>query len=101
MYTNGGVCIVTEEQNYGAAGNLWERIRLINEWYPLAAYSQQFLQTDDVHQRSLVIADCCEWLSEKTGTTFDNELSAHLSAVLRSKEGEAFLRWAVDKVMNK
>lgn len=87
-----------EEQNYGS---VWDRIRLINEWYPIAAYSQEFLKTTDPHKRAVIVVDCCEWLADKTGTQIDDELASHISAVLRSKEGEAFLRWAIERVTRK
>ncbi len=86
---------------YGDAKNLtiWEKIRILQEWSPLVTYVQAFIATPDTHQKSLIVADCCEWLASKsTGTKVDDELVAHLEAVLKSPQGEAFLRWAVAKV---
>ena len=84
---------------YGSNLSLWEKLRLIQEWAPVLTFAQAFLSAEDPHRKALVVTDCCEWLASKTGgTTVDDELVSHLSAVLRSKEGEAFLRWVVSKV---
>ena len=83
---------------YGSL-SIWEKLRLIQEWAPVLSFAQAFIATADPHEKSLVVADCCEWLASKTtGTTVDDELVSHLSALLRSEEGEAFLRWAIEKV---
>lgn len=79
---------------------LWDKIRLLHEWSPVLSYVQEFLATDDVHERSLVVSNFCEWLASKTpGTTVDDELVKHVDAILRTAEGEAMLRWVAAKVM--
>jgi hypothetical protein len=90
---------MTTDNQYGANLTLWEKIRLFQEWAPVLTFAQAFLATPDPHRKALVVADCCEWLASKTGgTKVDDELVSHLSAVLRSKEGEAFVRWVIGKV---
>ncbi len=88
--------------NYGASASalsVWEKIKLFQDWYPLVTFAQAFLATQDPHQKAVVVADCAEWLASKSkGTTIDDELVQHLTAVLKSPQGEALLRWAIDKV---
>lgn len=84
--------------NYGSM-SIWEKIRLFQDWYPLVTFAQAFLGSVDAHQKAVVVADCLEWLASKsTGTQIDDELVQHLTAVLKSPQGEALLRWVVDKV---
>lgn len=78
--------------------SVWQKIKLVQEWTPVLTFVQTYLATVDPHRKALVVADCCEWLSSKTSTKFDDELVSHVSSLLRSEEGEAFLRWAAEKV---
>lgn len=92
---------MSSEPNYGAAGSasIWEKIRILQEWSPLVTYVQAFLATHDPHGKSIVVADACEWLASKSkGTKVDDELVQHVTAVLKSPQGEALLRWVVSKV---
>lgn len=78
--------------------SVWEKIRIIQEWSPIVTYIQGVLATNDAHQKAVVVADACEWMASKSQTKVDDELVGHLSAVLRSPEGEAFLRWVLGKI---
>ncbi|NDE17075.1 hypothetical protein EBZ80_19315 [bacterium] len=90
---------MTTDNKYGASLSLWEKLRLFQEWAPVMTFVQAFLATDDPHRKAIVVAECCEWLASKTDATkVDDELVSHISAVLRSDEGEAFLRWVIGKV---
>lgn len=90
---------MTTEYGNGKNLTIWEKVRILQEWAPLVTYVQAFIGTADPHQKSLIVADCCEWLASKSsGTKVDDELVAHLSAVLKSPQGEALLRWCVAKV---
>lgn len=86
------------EYGSGNQFTVWQKIRLLQEWSPVFTFVQAYLAAADTHQKAIVVADCCEWLSSKTETKLDDELVSHLAAVLRSEEGEALLRWAVSKV---
>jgi len=91
---------MTTEYGDGKSLTIWEKVRLLQEWAPLVTYVQAFIGTSDPHKKSLIVADCCEWLASKSsGTKVDDELVAHLSAVLKSPQGESFLRWCVAKVV--
>lgn len=89
---------MTNENQYGSELSLWEKFRLIQEWAPILTFAQAFLAANDPHRKSLIVIDCADWLADKTHSKLDDELVSHLSALLRSKEGEEFLRWAVSKV---
>lgn len=84
--------------NYGDNLSVWEKIRILQEWAPVLTYVQAFLGVRDAHQKSLIVMDAAEWLASKTtGTKVDDELVSHLDAILKSEEGEAFLRWVLNK----
>lgn len=78
--------------------SIWDKIRIIQEWAPVLTYIRAFTAEKDPHRQALIVADACEWLASKTDTGLDDELVGHLTAVLRSPQGEAFLRWAIRKV---
>jgi hypothetical protein len=52
----------------------------------------------DPHRRALVVADACEWLAAKTSSPLDDQLVRHLGDVMKTKEGEALLRWCLLQV---
>ena len=85
------------DENYAAGLSIWDQIRLLQEWRPLLMYGQRFVQTDDVHARSLIVAEAAEWLASKTKSSLDDQLVDLLTAVLRTKEGEALVRWSLLK----
>lgn len=86
-----------ENQDYAAGLSIWDQLRLLQEWSPLLVYGQRFVQTEDVHERSLVVAEAAEWLASKTKSPLDDQLVSLLVAVLRTKEGEALVRWSLLK----
>jgi hypothetical protein len=86
-----------ENQDYAAGLSIWDQIRLLQEWSPLLGYGQRFVQTEDVHARSIVVGEAAEWLASKTRSQLDDQLVQLLVAVLRTKEGEALVRWSLLK----
>lgn len=91
---------MANEDKYGAPNiTLWDKIRILQEWSPVVSYVQAFLAEHDTHRKALIVADACEWLASKSkNTEVDDELVAHVTAVLRSPQGESFLRWVLKKV---
>lgn len=89
-----------EHNEYGAANlNVWQKLRLLQDWYPAVTFAQAFLSAYDPHDKAVVVAEALEWLASKTDATkVDDELVSHLTAVLKSPQGEALLRWAIEKV---
>lgn len=78
--------------------SVWEKIRIIQEWAPVATYIQAFLAERDTHGKAVIVADACEWLAAKSETKVDDELVSHLTAVLKSPQGESLLRWVAAKI---
>lgn len=78
--------------------SVWDKIRILQEWAPAATYIQAFLGEHDPHRKAVIVSDACEWLASKSSTKVDDELVSHLTAMLKSPQGEAFLRWVILKL---
>ena len=87
-----------EATKYGAGLSIWQQLALLQQWAPLIGYGQRLVNEPDTFKRSLVIADACEWLASKTASPLDDELVQHVGNLLKTKEGEALVRWALLKV---
>jgi hypothetical protein len=85
-----------EAQKYGTL-NLWQSLMLLQKWAPLLAYGQQYLAEVDPYKRSLIVSDLGDWVASQTKATIDDELVGHLAAMLKTAEGESFVRWIVAK----
>lgn len=84
-----------EAAQYGESLSIWEKIVLVQAYAPLVGYAQRFAQEADPFKRGLIVADACEWLASKTNSQADDQLIKHIAAVLRTAEGEAFVRWCL------
>jgi hypothetical protein len=84
-----------EQAEYGSSLNIWQAIRLLQTWHPLISYGQRFVQTVDPYQKGLIVAEAIEWLASKTDATTDDEVIRHVAAVLKTKEGESLVRFAL------
>lgn len=78
--------------------NIFEKIRLLAEWSPVIAFLQKFAEESDIHAKALIVADVAEWVASKTELEWDDELVDHISDILRSDEGEAFVRWILSRL---
>lgn len=78
--------------------NIFEKIRLISEYAPLLTYLQQLAEADDVPEKAVIAADAAEWIASKTEMEWDDEVVSLVADILRSNEGEALIRWIVEKV---
>lgn len=87
-----------EMQQYGSALNIWEALRLLQRWSPLVNYARAFVGEVDPFKKTLIVADACDWLAQQTDSTLDNELVRHVSDVLKTKEGEALVRFCLYQV---
>jgi hypothetical protein len=85
------------EDNYGSL-SVWDKIRLIQEWSPILTFGQAFLAEHDTHRKTLIVANLCEWLAAKSNNQVDDELVDHITAVLKSPQGESLVRWVVAKI---
>ena len=87
-----------EEQEYGNTLNIWQAIRLLQTWAPLIQYGRQFVNTVDPYAKGLIVAEACEWLASKTDSELDDQLVRFVADVLRTKEGEALIRFCLLQV---
>jgi len=87
-----------EAAKYGAGLSIWDQLRLLQSWAPLIGYGQRLVNEIDPHRRALVVADACEWLAAKTSSPLDDQLVRHIGDVLKTKEGEALVRWCLLQV---
>jgi len=85
-------------RNVAGIFSLWEQVKLLQDWAPLLGYGQRILAESDPHGRALIAGDAMEWLAAKTTNKFDDELAEKCVAVLKTREGEDLLRFAVAHV---
>lgn len=78
--------------------NIFEKLRLLAEWSPLLTYMQTLAAEDDIHAKAVIVAEALEWVATRTDVEWDDELASHVSDILVSEEGEAFVRWILDKI---
>tara|TARA_S200002703_G_scaffold9511_1_gene9403 strand:- start:529 stop:780 length:252 start_codon:yes stop_codon:yes gene_type:complete len=77
--------------------NLFEKLKLLAEWSPLISYLQRFAEEDDIHGKAVIVTEAAEWIASRTDLEWDDELVEHISDMLRSEEGEAFVRWILSQ----
>jgi hypothetical protein len=87
-----------EVGQYGNNLTIWQKLALIQAWAPLLTFAQQYLAAIDPFAKAVIVSECAEWLAAKTDSGLDDELVRHLAAVLKTKEGESLVRWAVAKI---
>jgi hypothetical protein len=87
-----------EEAKYGNALNLWQSLMLLQRWSPLIGYGQRFVNEVDPYRKSLIVGEAAEWLASQTAAQTDDQLVRLLSDLLRTKEGEALVRWILLQV---
>jgi hypothetical protein len=78
--------------------NIFEKLRLLAEWSPLLTYMQTLAAEDDMHAKAVIVAEALEWVATRTQIEWDDELASHVSDILVSEEGEAFVRWILEKI---
>jgi hypothetical protein len=77
--------------------NIFEKLRLLAEWSPLLTYMQTLAAEDDIHAKAVIVAEALEWVATRTEIEWDDEFASHVSDILVSEEGEAFVRWILEK----
>lgn len=87
-----------EVDQYGSALNLWQSLALLQKWAPLIGFGRDFVNESDPYKKSLIISNACEWLAAQTKATADDRLVRLVSDVLKTKEGEALVRWCLLQV---
>lgn len=84
-----------EYAKYGNTLSIWQQLALLQKWAPLIGYGQRFVNESDPYRRGLVVSDAAEWLASKTNSQTDDQLVRLLADVLKTKEGEALVRWCL------
>ena len=84
-----------EYAKYGNTLSIWQQLALLQKWAPLIGYGQRFVNEADPYRRGLVVSDAAEWLASKTSSQTDDQLVRLLADVLKTKEGEALVRWCL------
>lgn len=84
-----------EVDKYGANLSIWEAVKLLQKYAPLVSYAREFVVTGDPYKKALIVADACEWVAAQTNATADDQLVKLLADVLKTKEGEALIRWCL------
>ena len=87
-----------EQAEYGNKLSIWQQIALLQSWLPMLTFLQRFVSTPDPYAKSLVGYEAAEWLASRTDATLDDELVKHLVEMLKTEQGETFVRWVVQKV---
>ena len=87
-----------EYARYGANLTIWDQLRLLQQWAPLVGFGQRFVQEIDPYKKSLVVSDAAEWLASMTSAQADDQLVRLLADVLKTKEGEALVRFCLMQV---
>ena len=78
--------------------NIFDKIKLLAEWSPLLSFAQQLAAEDDMHAKAVIVAEAMEWMASRTDLEWDDELTSLISDILVSEEGEALVRWLLDKM---
>jgi len=86
-----------EYAKYGNTLSIWQQLALLQAWAPLIGYGQRFVNEADPYRRGLIVSDAAEWLASKTNSQTDDQLVRLLADVLKTKEGEALVRWCLLK----
>jgi|694.fasta_scaffold21968_10 hypothetical protein len=84
-----------EYARYGNRLSIWQQLALLQAWAPLIGFAQRFVNETDPYKKGIVVSDACEWLASKTSAQADDELVRHVATLLRTKEGEALVRWVL------
>jgi hypothetical protein len=80
--------------------NFLDKLRLIGEWSPMLAILQQYAAEPDGHKKVLVVMDAVEFLASKTETKLDDGIVSRLEAMLRTPQGEDFVKYVIDQIQN-
>lgn len=87
-----------EEAKYGNNLNIWQSLMLLQRWSPLVGYGQRFVNEADPYKKGLIAAEMAEWAASQTHAKADDQFVRLLADMLKTKEGEAFVRFILLQV---
>jgi len=84
---------------YGAYDlSWWDTLQIFQQLMPLVSYGQKFLNEPDAYRKGIIVGDALEWLASRSKTQVDDELVKLVGDLVKTKEGEALIRWIIAKV---
>jgi len=87
-----------DDQEFGAGLDLFSKLRMLAEWAPLLNRLQMIALAKEPHDQAMAVVSALQWAAGKSANTIDDEALAHVEAVLKTAEGQAFFNWVIDKV---
>lgn len=87
-----------EAAQYGNNLNLWQSLMLLQRWSPLIGFGQRFVGEIDPYKKGLIVTEMAEWAASQTQATADDQFVRHLADMLKTKEGESFVRFILLQV---
>lgn len=87
-----------EAAKYGNNLNLWQSLMLLQRWSPLIGFGQRFVNELDPYKKSIIVGEAAEWLASQTQAQADDQFVRMIADLLRTKEGEALVRWILLQV---
>lgn len=84
---------------YGAYDlSWWDTLQMVQQLMPLVSHAQRLLNEPDPYKKGIVVGDALEWLASRSQTQVDDELVKLVGDLVKTKEGEALIRWIIAKV---
>jgi len=87
-----------ESEEFGVGLDLFSKLRMLAEWAPLLNRLQMIALAKEPHDQALAVVSALQWAAGKSANTIDDEALAHVEAVLKTAEGQAFFNWAIDQI---
>jgi len=86
------------EFDYSTSMSWFDKLRLLAEIGPLLGHLQVAFGKEDAHEQALALIAAAKWAAGRTATPIDDEVLAHVEAILRTTEGRDFFRYTVAKL---
>jgi hypothetical protein len=86
-----------EEIEYGSFP-LIEKLKLLAEWAPLLSRLQLVAVAKTPHEQALAVVSTLQWAAGKSETDIDDQALRHIEALLKTKEAQEFIDWALSQV---
>lgn len=77
---------------------LFSKLRLLAEYAPLLARAQDLTETEDNHERALIVLNALLWLAKRSENKIDDEVIELVTAVLKTEEGKKLFNYTVDAI---
>lgn len=88
-----------DDERFGAGGiPILEQLKLLAQWGPLLGRLQTIAQAPTPKDKAIAVLEALEFAAGKTATQIDDQVIAHLEAILKTEEGAALFNWIVTLV---